>query len=44
MMVFRVFFPSLGFSALFPKYFETLIFIDENVFTVYILATPVEIS
>lgn len=37
MMAFRVFFPPSGFPALFPKYFETVIFIDENVFSVYIL-------
>lgn len=38
MMAFKVF-PPPGFPALFPKYFETVIFIDENVFSVYILVT-----
>lgn len=38
MMAFRVFPPS-DFLALFPKYFEAVIFIDENVFSVYILVT-----
>lgn len=39
MMAFRVSPPPPGFPALLPKYFETVIFIDENVFSVYILVT-----
>lgn len=43
MMAFRVYF-SPSFLAVLTKYFELSLFIDENVFTVCILVTPVEIS